>query len=143
MYNKGNIAKGCVFMPIKLSLIVPHPPLIIPEVGKGEQSKIQSTVDSYHKAARLAASANPETIVVISPHSVMYADYIHVSPGDSAKGHLGRFGAPGVSVAVKYDREFVDKLCKIAELENLPVGTLGQKDASLDHGTFVPLYFID
>ena len=32
--------------------MVPHPPLIVPEVGKGEEKKIQDTIDAYHKVSR-------------------------------------------------------------------------------------------
>nr|WP_288160500.1 hypothetical protein [uncultured Sharpea sp.] len=35
-------------MPILYTCCVPHPPLIIPEVGKGEEKKIQDTIHSYH-----------------------------------------------------------------------------------------------
>lgn len=39
-------------LPILGTFIVPHPPLIVPEVGGGEERKIQKTIDSYHKIAR-------------------------------------------------------------------------------------------
>ncbi len=68
-------------MPIKGGLMAPHPPLIIPEVGRGQERKIQATIDGYYKGAERLASWEPETVVVISPHTVMYADYFHISPG--------------------------------------------------------------
>ena len=67
-------------MSVTAGYMVPHPPLIIPEVGQGQQDKIQNTVDAYREAARLAAEQKPETIVVISPHNVMYQDYFHIRP---------------------------------------------------------------
>ena len=73
------------------AFIMPHPPLILPEVGRGEQNKIKATVEACEKVAETVAELKPETIVLTSPHSVMYADYFHVSPGDSASGDMGGF----------------------------------------------------
>jgi AmmeMemoRadiSam system protein A/AmmeMemoRadiSam system protein B len=125
------------------AFIVPHPPLIIPEIGKGEEKKVSDTINSYREAARRIAELKPDTIIVTSPHSIMYSDYFHISPGKSAKGDFRRFGAGNVSFCVNYDEEFVKALEAAAEREGLEAGTLGEKDASLDHGTMVPLYFIN
>ncbi len=123
--------------------MVPHPPLIIPDVGRGEERKIQATIDAYEKAARFLADLRPDTVVVLSPHSVMYADYFHISPGPGAKGSFARFRAPEVRFSVTYDSEFVEELCREAEARDVPAGTLGERDKSLDHGTMVPLYFLN
>ena len=130
-------------MPIIFTCMLPHPPLIVPAVGRGEERKIQQTIDAYHEAARRIAACRPETIVLISPHQVMYADYFHISPGKGADGDFGQFRAPGEQIAVSYDSAFVEKLCALAEEKDLPVGTLGEHDRRLDHGTMVPLYFVN
>ena len=83
-------------MAVKGAVMVPHPPLIIPQIGRGEEQKIRATIDSYHKAAKKIAEWKPNTVVVLSPHSVMYADYFHISPGEGAKGDFGQFRAPQV-----------------------------------------------
>lgn len=125
------------------AFIVPHPPIIIPEVGKGEEKKINDTIQSYKEVARRIADLNPDTIILTTPHTIMYSDYFHISPGKGAKGSLKQFGAGNVSFDVNYDEEFAEELENIAVKEELQAGTLGEKDASLDHGTMVPLYFID
>ena len=38
-------------MSVKGAVMVPHPPIIIPEIGHGEEQKIRETSDSYRKAA--------------------------------------------------------------------------------------------
>ena len=77
-------------MPILGAFILPHPPIILPEVGKGEEKKIQKTSDSFREVARRIKALAPETIVLTSPHSVMYADYLHISPGEKAAGAATR-----------------------------------------------------
>ena len=66
--------------------------MIIPEVGKGQERRIQKTIDAYQAVAKRIGELCPETIVMISSHQVMYANYFHVSPGEGAKGDFGRFG---------------------------------------------------
>lgn len=125
------------------AFIVPHPPLIVPEVGKGEEKKISKTIESYREVARRIAALKPDTIILTSPHSIMYSDYFHISPGKSAKGDFGQFGAKKVSFEAEYDEEFVEALESCAEREGIEAGTLGEKNPQLDHGTMVPLYFIN
>ena len=130
-------------MTVKGAIMVPHPPLIIPEVGRGQEKTIQDTVDAFHEAAKIMASWRPDTVVVISPHTVMYADYFHISPGKGAKGDFGRFGASRVKVETRYDTELVEAISRIAREEGIPAGTAGERDSRLDHGTMIPLWFLD
>lgn len=130
-------------MGISAGFMVPHPPLIIPDVGGGEEKKIQKTIDAYQRAAETIGRLQPETIVLLSPHQTMYADYFHISPGQGARGDFGQFRARGTSMEVSYDTEFVRALCETAQEAGLPAGTLGEREKKLDHGTMVPLYFVN
>ena len=123
------------------AFMVPHPPLIIPEIGKDEVKTIEKTVKAYESVADEIATLMPDTIVITSPHSVMYADCFHVSPGEKASGSFAKFGAGSVSFSEEYDRELVQKITEISYKDPMAT-TLGERDASLDHGTLVPLYFI-
>ncbi len=139
-------------MPIVGAFMVPHPPIILPEVGNGEEKKISDTTRAYEQVAEEIAKLKPETIIISSPHSVMYYDYFHISPGKHAKGDMGTFRARNVSFEEDYDTELVDRIClvagtqesgdKLSEIQEFPTGTLGEKDSALDHGTMIPLYFI-
>ena len=111
--------------------------------GPGEEKKIQPTIDGYTYISNKIADIKPDTIVLCTPHSVMYADYIHLSPGRRAKGDLGRFGAPQVSIEKEYDTELVEMISDLAFEADIRAGSLGEKDAQLDHGALVPLYFIE
>ena len=125
------------------AIMVPHPPILLPEVGRGEEKKIAASDRAYQKAAALAAELRPDTIVLSSPHSVMYADYFHISPGRSARGDMGQFRAPQLRFQVSYDEAFTIELSRLAEREGFPAGTLGERKAELDHGTMIPLYYIN
>ena len=129
-------------MAILAAFMVPHPPMIVPAVGRGSEKQIQKTIDAYEQVADEIAALAPETIIITSPHTVMYADYFHISPGKGAKGDFGRFRAAQVCFDEEYDRELVNELAGIARGQGFPAGVMGERDKRLDHGTMVPLYFI-
>ena len=129
-------------MSIVGAIIVPHPPIIVPTVGRGREAEVQATIDAYHAAAKQVAAWAPEVLIVTSPHTVMYADYFHISPGEGASGNMSAFGAPQAVLNVRYDAELRQELVRQAEAAGIQAGTLGEKDPALDHGTFLPLYFI-
>lgn len=130
-------------MNVQAAYIVPHPPLIISEIGKGQEKGIQDTIDSYKQVAEEIRGYNPDTIVIVSPHSIMYADYFHISPGTQAKGDFSQFGAAKVSFQIEYDQEFTNALTTLSEKNDIAAGFLGERNPALDHGTMIPLYFIE
>lgn len=129
-------------MSVIAGYMVPHPPLIIPEVGRGNELQVEETIKAYERVADEIADIKPETLIVLSPHSIMYTDYFHISPGKQASGNFASFGAPGVSFDEEYDEEFANEICRMADSEDFPAGTMGERDSRLDHGTMVPLWYI-
>ena len=129
-------------MGILAANMVPHPPMIVPAVGRGGEKQIEKTTNAYERVAAEIASLAPDTIIITSPHSVMYTDYFHISPGKSARGDFGRFRASQVSFEENYDAELVSAITEIARKQGFPAGVMGERDRKLDHGTMVPLYFI-
>ena len=129
-------------MSIIAAYMVPHPPMIIPQIGRGNEKQIQETIDAYRNVAREIASLKPETIIISSPHSVMYSDYFHISPGKNANGDFSNFHAREVRFHENYDEKLVSRICSLSDAEDFPAGTLGERDRTLDHGTMIPLYFI-
>ena len=129
-------------MSILGAVVVPHPPIILPEIGHGEEQKISSTINAYKEIARRIVELEPETIIITSPHSIMYADYFHISPGVSASGNLIQFRAGQVSLSINYDVDLAKKISDYSSEENIPAGTLGERNPALDHGTIIPLRFL-
>ena len=99
-------------MPIIAAYMVPHPPLIIPEVGRGGEAQIEETKIAYERVAEEIAEIEPETIIISSPHATMYADYFHISPGNAATGSFSRFGADKVKFIEEYDTTLVSEIEK-------------------------------
>ncbi|MBR6137085.1 MAG: AmmeMemoRadiSam system protein A [Bacilli bacterium] len=118
---------------------VPHPPLIIPEVGRGRENIVSKTIDSYNKVGEEIANLKPDTIIISSPHAPYYRNGFYISGGDYLDGDMHEFGARDVSFTEEVDTEFVYELQNLCDKNNIPTAI----DSNvLDHGTMVPLYFI-
>ena len=122
---------------------LPHPPLAVPAVGRGQEAGISKTLEGFYQVAEEIAALKPETIIYITPHSVLYSDYFHISPGSGARGDFSRFGVPGVRVETQYDEEMVREITRLAGRSGIQAGVEGERDAKLDHGVTVPMWFIN
>jgi len=127
-------------MSIISSYIVPHPPMIVPEIGKGNEKQIEKTVSSYENVAKEIAKINPETIIFVSPHTKIYYDCFYIAPNKILKGDFSTFNAKEVKFEEENDIELIEEIEKISEKEQLLCKRL--EETKLDHGTMVPLYFI-
>jgi len=92
------------------AFVVPHPPIIMPEIGRGEERKIATTDAAFREASLRCAQLAPDVLVVVSPHSILYRDYFHISPGRRASGDFRSFGHPELGIEADYDEEFADRI---------------------------------
>jgi len=130
-------------MPILKTYTLPHPPLAIPAVGRGQEKEISATLAAMEKIALEIKQLAPETIIYITPHSTVYADYFHISPGSKATGDFGRFGAYAVKLETTYDEQLINEISQIARQNDVNAGTQGEREKNLDHATMVPMWYIN
>lgn len=130
--------------------LLPHPPIVLPEIGKGEEKKIAKTSESFDEIGREIADKAPSTIILVSPHGVMFQDAVAISYEDEIYGDLKNFGVPNVSMKFQINKELTSKIYELAYNEGIPSvmatnSLLNNYNASvvLDHGTIVPLYFVN
>lgn len=129
-------------MPMLGAVLMPHPPVLLPEVGGGREREIAATGRAMAVAAAEVARWNPEVLILSSPHTILYGDYFHIAPGSGAAGSMAAFGAPQVRMEAAYDAPLREEIIRRATKAGLQAGTLGQRDPSLDHGVLIPLYFL-
>lgn len=130
--------------------IFPHPPLIVPEVGRGAESKVIKTVEAAKKAAKSVADKKPSTIILITPHAPIFQEYIYISDSNVLKGGLEKFQAKNVTFTYKNNLNLVRNIIAISKKKNISSGGIdsgfleGHGNLSqLDHGATVPLYYIN
>ncbi|MCX7903678.1 MAG: AmmeMemoRadiSam system protein A [Caloramator sp.] len=137
-------------MPIIGQFLMPHPPIIISEVGRGEEKSAQKTIDACTKISKEVANLKPDTIIIITPHGPVFSDAVAICNASFIEGNLKNFNAPSVSFKFKINKELTDKIIDLADESEIPVAPLGENSyieynirLSLDHGAIVPLYFIN
>lgn len=130
--------------------LMPHPPIIIPDIGKGEEKNIENTITSCNAIGKEISSLKPETIIIITPHGTMFRDAVAISDEDTISGDFGKFRAMNVKMTLPLDTEFNEKLNINCHAEGIPVGLVDSSLLSqynqrftLDHGAMVPLYFVN
>ena len=131
-------------MAIKGFYLFPHPPIVVPEVGKDEVKKIQLTYDSMDSLAKEIGEKAPKTIILISPHGTMFRDAISLLDGEYVSGDLGQFAAPGVEFKKRIDGELTQAIYDLAIKNDVSAikadkNFLQSHNSSftLDHGTLV------
>ncbi len=123
--------------------IVPHPPLALSEIGRGEEKKISSTVNGFRTVARKIAEDKPQTIVIISPHSVFMEDAFYIAGGMGGRGSMAKFGSTSPWVYYEYDTELAMELVNICREQEIPNVYTREMAGTLDHGAVVPFTFIN
>lgn len=128
--------------------LMPHPPIAVPEVG--DNRPISATVKACLAVGREIKELAPDTIIIITPHGVMFSDAVAISYGERIKGDLARFRARQVQIDKKIDTELTLEIAVRAKAVGIPVAKLSHEYLSaygrkfeLDHGSLVPLYFIE
>ena len=119
--------------------VCPHPPLLIPEIGGDSLDAVAATVRGMEALA--ADVGEPETVVVVSPHTPGYADAHLVKVAPRLRGDFGNFGCPEAAFAFDNDTAFVDLLLALAGGDKDVTLVPGEGDL-LDHGVLVPLSFL-
>lgn len=130
--------------------LLPHPPIVLPEIGKGMEAKISDTSKSFNAIGREIGEKSPGTIIIITPHGVMFQDAISISYQDEIHGDLKNFGVPSVSMKLPVNKALSEKIYELSYNDNVPAvlttnSLLKKYDSSvtLDHGAMIPLYFIN
>ncbi|EKE03816.1 MAG: hypothetical protein ACD_20C00148G0016 [uncultured bacterium] len=127
---------------ILITAIYPHPPIIIPEVGKSETGKVEQTIVNLQNLSKKIVGTNPETVVIVTPHSYFNPHFFNAYIDKNLVGSFANFGAPTAVINFENDVEFVETLDMQSKeffkgLNKIPPET------SLDHGSAVPLYYLD
>jgi len=122
-------------MSLVYSVFVPHPPILVPEIGRGEERKCQESLDAYHEIASRLVQANVETVILVSPHAPLTKDGMTLLAQEVVQGDFNQFGAAQVSLSFASDPMIIDLFKKHL------AGVLPMK-GTMDHGALVPLYFL-
>src|SRR5678816_556105 len=120
--------------------IAPHPPIMVPEVGRESIAGVVDSIDAMSELTRRLIDSGAESVILISPHAPLEVDSFVAYEGPQVSGDFSRFNAPGTGFTTSIDEELLAAIKEAAASEHYNVTTLPEHD--LDHGTAVPLYFL-
>src|SRR5438067_343213 len=120
--------------------IAPHPPIMVPEVGHESCVEVQKSIGAMVELTERIIKSGAETVVLISPHAPLEPVAFVAYDGATLYGDFSMFRAPQTKVEASLDDDLLAEITRAAEQHNLI--TLRIRDTDLDHGTAVPLYFL-
>jgi AmmeMemoRadiSam system protein A len=134
---------------VSLAGLSPHPPIIIPEVGRGEERKASATIRAMDTLGKEFASGDYDTLVVITPHGLVLRDAVSIRGDSTLEGDFGGFGARSVNLTVENDLELVREIAAASGEDGFTTVLLDRRTADtyrvekrLDHGVMVPLHYM-
>ena len=120
--------------------IAPHPPIMLPEVGRDASAEVRASIDGMAELTQRLIDSQAETVVIISPHAPLEREAFIAYDGPQLHGDFANFRAPATTVNAELDDELLNEITRAAANEHLIVMRIRGFD--LDHGTAVPLYFL-
>ena len=120
--------------------IAPHPPIMVPEVGRDAINEVRASIDGMATLTQRLIAAGTETVILISPHAPLEASAFVAYDGPRLYADFANFRAPSAVVEADLDEPLLLEIARAAAEEELVVVKL--KNYDLDHGTAVPLYFL-
>ena len=125
---------------LKLGAILPHPPIMVKEIGGEEIKKVESTISAMKKIAADFEKEKIETVVIISPHAPMIPKTFTMLKAEKYEGDFSNFGFAKKSWEFSGNAALALKIQEKTREKNIPL--LALQANKLDHGILVPLYFL-
>ena len=120
--------------------IAPHPPIMVPEVGREAIADVRASIAAMSDLTQRVIASGAETVVLISPHAPLESDTFVAYDGPQLYGDFAMFRAPTATVHAELNDELLNEMARVAAEQNLAMVRI--KGFDLDHGTAVPLYFL-
>lgn len=123
---------------IKLTAILPHSPILIPNIGKKNSAILKKTAESFCKIKQEIIDQEIDTIVIISPHQKNLSD-IGINNHFRFKVNLEEFGDYSSQLKLSGDMALAYNLKEEVEPDFYPILFANNK---VDYGTNIPLYLL-
>ena len=127
---------------IKFSAICPHPPLIVPGIGTdNESSYLKKTIHSMEMLSKNISLCDIDTIIVISPHGLVYPDRMNIWYGGELDGDFKKFERPDIYLEFLSNDKLAQEICDSSDKNGILVNHYTE-NFELDHGTMVPMVYL-
>ena len=128
-------------MPLVFAAITPHPPVLIPEIGKKNLPKLKKTEAAMKKLEQDFYAAKPDSVLIISPHGKILADAFSINLSADYSANFKEFGDFSLELQFKSDYMSIQEI-RAADESHKSVSFVLTSEPELDYGFSVPLYFL-
>lgn len=125
---------------ISFAAIAPHPPLLIPAIGKEHADKLKITKKALEDLEKKLDAANLETLIIISSHNKMHHDAFGILLNDKYTVSFKEFGDFETKLEFLPDFEIVEKIRHAAINNSIPLALIQEDEPDYSFG--VPLYYL-
>ncbi len=124
--------------------LMPHPPIIVPEVGRGREREAAATLSGVERlVSKLKRAYRPDCLLILSPHQPYMPGSLFVNDAPQLTGSLASFGARSAVFDVGTPLDELDSLVSHLKSAGIPVRTGEAADLTEDQGSMVPLYYLN
>ncbi|MBN1779479.1 MAG: AmmeMemoRadiSam system protein B [Candidatus Buchananbacteria bacterium] len=125
-------------MPIVFTATVPHPPILIKEIGKDHLKKIKKTQTAFKTLEQELYAAKPESILIIAQHGNILADAFNINLNADYTGGFKEFGDFGIQFKFRSDYMTIQNIRAGDEMhKKVPITLTSEEE--IDYGFSVPL----
>ncbi len=135
------LLKGVVSSPFAFVGLVPHPPIIVPEIAGERSVAVEKTINAMKDLSGRLVQCQIDTCIVISPHAPRLSRSFGIFQNERLKGDFSAFGRPEINLGFENDMDLTERILEKAEQGEVSVNQL--PNSELDHGTLVPAWFLE
>ena len=129
-------------MPWVWAALMPHPPILVPEVGRGRENEARETLKGLELLVESLRDQRPDVLLVLSPHQPYAPGALFLNSAGRAAGTLAPFGAPSVTIGIACPGELYRAAADRLSALGTRIREGSRPDLTSDQGTLVPLYFL-
>lgn len=127
-------------MSLKSASLLPHSPLLIPEIARANHSFFQKTTEAYKIIAEKLKEEKIETLIIISPHASLKKDSFQINVAPEMEINLKDFGFIAAKKNFQGDAVIADKIKDLLE-KDFPIVICSE--AIMDYGSAIPVQLLN
>ncbi len=127
-------------MSLVFSALVPHPPLLLPSIGREHAKLLEKTWDAYRTVSESLAKSGAETVLVITPHLAFLPGTFLINFSPNYQTNFKDFGDFSKPREYEPDHLLIEKISSASRKEKHPLALISEEH--LDYGGGIPLYFL-
>lgn len=127
-------------MPLVFAAITPHPPLLLPSIGKEALEKIIKTKQALEKLEEDLYLSKPDTIIIFSPHGNLLNDAFTINVSPDFESDFKEFGEVTTKLKFRGEMSLVSALREEGREQPFPIVLTSEQ--TVDHGVSIPLFYL-